>query len=144
MQCRLEPVCTSWSRNSDSFPGMVHKGSISTSWKQSGTMCRSFYATITAIPVFLLRMQSSTVLGRNRVQTVSFTVPCETGVLVLVHILSIGWSNGIYILHPCCLNVQRARKISNRLPETTGSLKQQTPWSCSVHSPNRVSCPPYS
>ena len=131
MQCRLEPVCISWSRNSDSFPGMVHKGSISTSWKQSGMMCRSFYTTIRAIPVFLPRMWSSTVhstvLSRNEVQRgfvlLSFTVPYETGVLVLVHFLLIGWSNGIYVLHPCCLNVQRASKISNRLPETTDSLK---------------------
>ena len=131
MQCRLEPVCTSWSRNSDSFPGMVHKGSISTSWKQSGMMCRSFYTTIRAIPVFLPRMWSSTVhstvLSRNEVQRgfvlLSFTVPYETGVLVLVHFLLIGWSNGIYVLHPCCLNVQRASKISNRLPETADSLK---------------------
>lgn len=132
MQCRLEPVCTSWPGSSGSFPAMVHKGSISTSWKQSGTMCQSFSATITADPVFLPRMRSSTVhhtvLSRNRVQRgfvlLGLTVPCETGVLVWVHLLLIGWSNGIYVLHPCCLNVQRARKISNRLPEVVVSILQ--------------------
>lgn len=100
---------------------------------------------VTAIPVFLLGMWSSrvhsTVLSRNEVQRgfvlLSFTVPCETGVLVLVWGFLTGWSNGVYVLHPCWMYRGPGKS-------ETDSLKQQAPWSCSLHSPNHVCCSPYS